>query len=357
MSQQEKQNSVPENLPALSQWVHTHIAQHFGEPPKNKPISLVPVPGDAGFRHYFRLNNAPQPLLAVFAPPATEKNKQFVAVANYLSAQGVRVPKVLAADYEHGYLLIEDFGDALLQPLLNADAAQGLYGEVLMALLHMQAAPAQEDIFVSYSEQMLRTELNVFREWFVDGMLGYSLTQAEDGIVGEAFDALVHSALGQPQVIVHRDFHSRNILIARTPSGCEAPALIDFQDAVLGPITYDLVSLLKDCYIKWPADQVEQWALAYGNLLLDAGLIPPVSQAKFIRWFDLMGLQRHIKVLGVFSRLYLRDGKAGYLKDLPLVVEYVRTTLVKYPQLAPFATWFDRALMPLIKQQTWFSPQ
>lgn len=355
MSQQEIQNIVSEHLPTLLQWVQTQAAEHFGEQLKNKSVSLVPVPGDAGFRHYFRLNNAPQALLAVFAPPATEKNKQFVAVANYLSAQGVRVPKVLAADYERGYLLIEDFGDALLQPLLTADTVQGLYGEVLMALLHMQAAPAQTDIFVSYSEPLLRTELNVFREWFVEGMLGYALTQADEGIVGDTFDTLVHSALGQPQVIVHRDFHSRNILIAQTPSGCEAPAFIDFQDAVLGPITYDLVSLLKDCYIKWPADQVEQWALAYGNLLLDAGLIPPVSQAKFLSWFDLMGLQRHIKVLGVFSRLYLRDGKAAYLKDLPLVVEYVRTTLVKYPQLAPFADWFDAALMPLIKQRAWFT--
>lgn len=355
MSQEQKQTAENKNSAALTQWVKTLPSTVLPAGFVREQLTLMPVPGDAGFRAYFRLTNCPTPLLAVYAPPATEKNKQFVAIANYLAEHGVRVPKVCAVDYERGFLLIEDFGDGLLQPQLTSDNVQGIYGEVLMALLHMQSVPVSEEIFPEYSEQLLRTELNVFCEWFVEGMLSYSLRAEDRALIEGAFDLLVSSALSQPQVIVHRDFHSRNILMSNTPSGCEAPAFIDFQDAVRGPITYDLVSLLRDCYIKWPQQQVEQWALAYGNLLLDAGLIPPVSQVEFLRWFDLMGLQRHIKVLGVFSRLYLRDGKSGYLADLPLVVEYVRAGLAKYPELQPFTAWFDELLLPLVVQQPWFT--
>lgn len=334
----------------LTCWVNSVDVLKSGEEGSVKTVSLEPILGDAGFRQYFRLKDGPLSALAVYAPPKTEKNQQFVSIADFLGGHGVRVPKVYAVDFERGFLLIEDFGDQLLHPLLNGDTVQGLYGEVLMALLHCQSVKPCGDIFPCYSAELLRTELRVFSDWFVAELLEYSVSQEESEVIESAFDALVANAVSQPQVIVHRDFHSRNILIGTAAGGCETPGFIDFQDAVLGPITYDLVSLIKDCYIRWPDQQVEQWALAYGNLLLDAGLIPNVSQQQFLRWFDLMGLQRHIKVLGVFSRLSRRDGKHGYLKDLPLVIEYVRTTLTKYPEFAAFSAWFDETLLPLYRR-------
>lgn len=329
----------------------TAWAQHIVEADEKwgaseEGVSLVAVQGDAGFRQYFRVTGVSMPVLAVFAPPATEKNKQFVEYSYFLRERGVRVPEVFAVDFEQGFLLVEDFGGQLLQPSLSDETAQGFYSEVLMALLHIQSIPPSEAMMPSYSGELLRTEMRVFSEWFVRGYLSYEMSSEEIARAEALFDILEHSATSQPQVIVHRDFHSRNILLGTVAGGCEAAGFIDFQDAVVGPITYDVVSLLKDCYVEWPSEQVEQWAVAYGNVLRDAGLIPDMTQLAFIRWFDLMGLQRHIKVLGVFSRLYLRDGKSGYLKDLPLVIKYVRSTLAKYPEFQAFADWFDSVLLP-----------
>jgi aminoglycoside/choline kinase family phosphotransferase len=184
-------------------------------------------------------------------------------------------------------------------------------------------------------------------------LLGHTPNETARELFGRLARLLVDSALEQPRVLVHRDFHSRNLMLQED----EGQAVIDFQDAVIGPVTYDLVSLLRDCYIRWPSDQVSDWALAYRDQLIQAGLLEPVEDSGFIRWFDLMGLQRHIKVLGTFARLYLRDGKPGYLEDLPLVVDYVREMLEKYSEEEPvfgeFRDWFETALDPLIATQNW----
>ncbi len=312
-------------------------------------ITLTPLNGDAGFRRYYRLisTDFSEAYLAVFAPPETENTHAFVDIARFLYAHGVRVPKVHSCNKNNGWLLIEDLGNTHLLDCLSADTVNGLYGEALTGLLHMQTLP-RDAVFPHYNGTLLHAELALFSRWFVEVLLGLTLTASEQAVVDGAFNLLVDQATAQPQVVVHRDFHSRNILLAGS-----APALIDFQDAVIGPITYDLVSLLKDCYIAWPKIQVKQWAVAYGNLALDAGLISNTSEKQFLTWFDLMGLQRHIKVLGVFARLHLRDNKSDYLNDLPLVVHYVRDVLHDYDDLSDFAALFEQRIMPVINKQSW----
>ncbi len=319
---------------------------------------LTPVSGDAGFRSYWRVNSEPS-LLAVDAPPATENNRAFVDIARHLRSNGVHSPEIVAVDYQRGYLLVEDLGDGLYLPALKSDtdagratdSAEMLYGEALLTLLRMQQAPPLADVIAPYNQQALRAEMNLFSDWFVPQLLGYELNEGERSLLSEAFSLLEVSAAEQPQVLVHRDYHSRNLLWREGA----APGVVDFQDALWGPVTYDLVSLLKDCYIRWPRADVERWALAYGNMALDTGILPDLSAEQFLRWFDWMGLQRHIKVLGIFARLYLRDGKPGYLQDLPLVLRYSLEVLERYPEFAVLAEWFKSQLLPLIEQQSWYS--
>jgi N-acetylmuramate 1-kinase len=320
--------------------------------------SLQPLSGDAGFRCYFRVDATPA-LLAVLAPPATEDSASFISLARFLRDQGVHAPEVLAADVERGFLLIEDFGDELLLNHLNGDSVDLLYGETMMTLLRMQQCPLEgyakgtrgQQTLASYDRQRLRDEMELFRQWFVPQLLGYELDDEDQSMIERMFAQLEEAALEQPQVLVHRDYHSRNILLRDG----ESPGIIDFQDAVVGPITYDLVSLLRDCYIRWPRQQVEQWAITYGNMAIEVGLMPLVKQQTFLRWFDLMGLQRHIKVLGIFARLWLRDGKSGYLKDLPLVMRYTLEVAENYPEFAEFCQWFKGKLVPLAEQQDWYA--
>ncbi len=305
--------------------------------------------GDAGFRKYFRLSVSSCQLIAVYAPPETENNPAFLAIDKFLFEHGVHVPKIIAHDLTQGYFLLEDLGKTLYLDHLDEDSANGLYGEALLALMQIQQCPLDRSIFPEYDAARLKEEMALFPQWFVSELLGYELSNRERGMIEQAFDILLASAEEQPNVIVHRDFHSRNIVYG--VSGI--PGIVDFQDAVIGPFTYDVVSLLRDCYIQWPQEQVKNWLLAYGNMAFDAGVIPSVSQDCLLRWFDLMGLQRHIKVLGIFARLSLRDGKHGYLKDLPLVVHYVRSVAAEYESLKSFSDWFESTLMPLVLDQPW----
>jgi N-acetylmuramate 1-kinase len=323
-------------------------------------ISVSPVAGDASGRAYFRAEGVQPSRILVHSPPATEKNDAFLGIRNILQAAGVRVPAIIAADLEHGYMLLEDLGDRLLLPALNDDSVDALYERAFGVLLQISQVDLQvfssgEKTFACYDEALLSEELGRFSQWFVGGLLEYSLSDEEKAVIGNLSGMLVSSALEQPQAFVHRDFHSRNLMLVED----DELAVIDFQDAVWGPVTYDLVSLLRDCYVKWPAEKVEAWALQYHSMLLaQAG--PEIAQeigdeAQFIRWFDLMGLQRHIKVLGTFARLYLRDGKTAYLGDLPMVLEYVNEMLGKYASESEacreFHRWFEDALNPLIVQQ------
>lgn len=329
-------------------------------------LSLQPLNGDAGFRRYFRLNCEPS-LLAVDAPVDHEDSKSFVAIARYLRGQSVHTPQVVAVDFEQGFLLVEDFGDNLYRDELLLDPARApqLYGEALLTLLRLQQCPdltipaagdersAEGERSLTlplYDRQRLRDEMALFHDWFLPQLLGYSLTDDERQLLQSVYQQLEDAALEQPQVWVHRDYHSRNLIYRDGKS----PGVIDFQDAVRGPLTYDLVSLLRDCYLRWPPEQVRQWALTYGDMARECDLLPEVTPAEFLRWFDWMGLQRHIKVLGIFSRLYLRDGKAGYLQDIPLVLRYTLEVAERYPQFDEFTRWFRERILPLCDRQHWY---
>ena len=196
----------------------------------------------------------------------------------------------------------------------------------------------------------MQLEMDLFPEWFVKKLLQVEMTTKTSQLLQQLNEQLIQSALLQPQVVVHRDFHCRNLLQVTNNS----PGVIDFQDAVIGPVTYDLVSLYRDCYIVWPDAQVKQWALDYREQCLQQAIIHPVSEREFLRWFDWMGLQRHIKVLGIFARLYLRDAKPGYLKDLPLVIHYTLSVAKQYEEFSDFVIWFEQALLPAIKQCDWY---
>ena len=325
----------------------------LGLPTGDTPPTLSMVAGDASARRYFRLALATCSYVLVEAPPATEKNEAFVSVAGLLGGAGVKVPAVLAVDFERGYLLLEDLGDQLLLPLLDTGSVDALYAQAFDVLAQMAAVDVVRSGLGDYDGVLLTEELGRFQAWFVQALLGYTPSAAEEGQLGQLSAKLIDSALQQPRVLVHRDFHSRNLMLGNAG----ALAVIDFQDAVVGPITYDLVSLLRDCYIQWPAEQVEGWALGYRDLLCTRGLAADIDPQRFLRWFDWMGLQRHLKVLGTFARLYLRDGKAAYLDDLPLVIHYVLEITAKYaaeePAFADFNAWFAERLSPLIAQQSW----
>ncbi len=315
--------------------------------------SLSVVAGDASNRRYFRLQLPEASYVVADAPPATEKNEAFVAVRTILASAGVKVPKIHAVDYERGYLLLEDLGDCSLLPDLSSATVDAYYQQAFELLGKMTVIDSGSWSGGAYDHALLSEELGHFPTWFVEALLDYALDGQERQLIQRFNNALVESALAQPTVLVHRDFHSRNLMLL--PSG--ELAVIDFQDAVVGPVSYDLVSLLRDCYIRWPADRVQEWALEYFAELQRKGMLCDIDESQFLRWFDWMGLQRHIKVLGIFARLYLRDGKPGYLADLPLVVAYVEEIVQKYAEVEPvfaeFLQWFQARLSPLIAQQSW----
>jgi N-acetylmuramate 1-kinase len=291
--------------------------------------NLAAVSGDASFRRYFRGHTSAGTFVLVDAPPDKENSRPFIEIDGRLQQAGVRVPRLVAADAELGFMCLEDFGNSLLWPALEqarlvADYATAgqLYQRCFVELLLIQQAEARQPALPLYDTALLLRELRLFSEWFCGGLLQRQLSASEQQLIEAAFAVLCDSALQQTQVFVHRDYHSRNLMLL-TESGT-AIGVIDFQDAVLGPVTYDLVSLLKDCYIEWPRAQVKQWALAFAAQAQARGIIPAVAPQQFLCEFDLMGMQRHLKVLGIFSRLWLRDGKAGYLRDIPLTFRYLQ---------------------------------
>jgi aminoglycoside/choline kinase family phosphotransferase len=333
--------------PGLEEWVRQVACSR-----RSGALQLTTLAGDASHRRYYRVLGADRPLVAVHAPPQTEKNREFLLVRTLFARAGVRVPAVLASDIERGLLLLDDLGDRLLLEELDRSSAERRYPQALAILSRLAGIDTADCGCPDYDRTLLEEELGRFATWFAGRLLGVDPAPAA-GMLDAFFDLLVENALAQPRVLVHRDFHSRNLMIQAD----DALAVIDFQDAVVGPITYDLVSLLRDCYIRWPAQQVQAWALAHRATLCREGRLAACPPAQCMRWFDLMGLQRHIKVLGTFARLYLRDGKSGYLDDLPLVLRYVRETVQRYageePALAGFQRWFDEALQPLIERADW----
>lgn len=305
-------------------------------------LTLAPASADASFRSYWRTQYQGRSWIVMDSPPAQEDPRPWLEIGARLSAAGLHVPAVRAQDLQQGLLLIEDLGSRMYLPALNDDSVDALYSDALEALLRMQ-----RDVNVTgiqpYDRAFLQRELEIMPEWFLGQHLGHTPSCAEWDVLETAFAVLLHNALAQPHCFVHRDYHSRNLLIVdhdnpqtittRLPS----PGIIDFQGALVGPITYDLASLLRDCYIVWDRTRVEGWVDDYRQRLQAAQLIDAaVDRAQFLRWFDLIGLQRHIKVLGIFCRLCYRDGKQGYLDDLPRVYNYVIEVASDYPELADF---------------------
>jgi aminoglycoside/choline kinase family phosphotransferase len=296
--------------------------------------------------------DGPKSVILCDAPPETEKNAEFVSIASGFAQAGLRVPQVLSADLERGFLALEDLGDQTLLPLLDNRSVDGFYQQALGMLQDLAVADSRSFSLPPYDEVQLTRELSLFPEWFCKGLLALDFDAGAQAGFRCLEKSLCDRALGQTQVVVHRDFHARNLMVLDDGT----LATIDFQDALLGPLTYDPVSLLKDCYLRWPDAQVSDWALRHHGVLKQRGVVVP-SEQEFLRDFHFMGLQRHLKVLGIFARLFLRDGKPGYLRDLPRVIDYVRGALARYPEepaLAEFLRWFDDVVMPPVRRQSWF---
>jgi len=314
---------VGERRQQLTEWVRERIG--------TQTFEMQPASGDASFRRYFRVTYDGTRLIAMDSPPDKEKNAEFIQVAQLFQTAGLQVPHILEQDMTRGFLLLTDLGQRQYLPELNEQTVERLYGDALSALMVLQVCLHEADL-PAYDATLLQQEMALFSDWYLPKEQGIQLTQDQQATLAATYAVLTESALAQPVVCVHRDYHSRNLMI------CEGhtPGILDFQDAVMGPITYDLVSLLKDCYIAWPRHQVEDWVKGYHVLALQSGLLQTDDLAQFQQWFDWMGVQRHLKAIGIFARLNHRDGKPGYLKDIPRTMAYVLDVSQRYPELQPF---------------------
>ena len=328
-------------LQALKHWVEGIDAAAGG--------SLTPASGDASFRRYFRLQKGDESFIVMDAPPPQEDCLPFVRVAGYLEAMQINAPRIIEADLEQGFLLLTDLGSALYLDTLEADRARAvvLYDDALRALAVMQTrGAAYQSQLPPYDETLLRFELSLFHDWLCGTHLGMTFDEGEEAEWQSLCDLLVNNALDQPQVFVHRDYHSRNLMV----TDANNPGVLDFQDAVEGPVTYDLVSLLKDCYIKWPAERIRQWVDRY-YALLDESARAAISASDFLRAFELMGVQRHLKAAGIFCRLNHRDGKPGYLLDIPRTLSYIVDLSPRYGELEFLVQLITERCLPQLESR------
>ena len=324
---------MPDRLDALKRWLDSEL--------EYRDYTINPASSDASFRRYFRVVHNGENFIVMDAPPENEDSRPFITVSRLFLDAGLNVPEVIDADLAQGYLLLSDLGSTPYLDSLNEDSCERLYADALAALAVIQTCPTGE--LPLYDRALLLREMELFREWLVGRHLGISLGKARNGMLDDAFELLVDNALAQPKVCVHRDYHSRNLMV--TPRN--NPGILDFQDAVLGPVTYDLVSLLRDCYIAWPRERVEDWALGYRQLALQSGILHEEHDDPelFMRWFDLMGVQRHLKAAGIFARLNHRDGKPGYLADIPRTLTYITGLAERHPDLAPLCAFIDNEVL------------
>ena len=303
---------------------------------------------DASFRRYFRIFNNGKTTIAMDAPPEKEDCMPFLDVTQRLLDAGVHAPKIIRKDLAQGFLLLEDLGSEPYLDSLNQESANQLYRDAIQALIKIQQANTQN--LPEYDADFLMMEMQYMPQWFLQEHLDISPNQEQQIIINECLKSIVEKLSTQPQAFVHRDYHSRNLMVISNNKADDSsgnnPGVIDYQDAMLGPITYDLVSLLRDCYIKWPNDQVETWVLDFKQMLEKSGSLSNVSDETFIEWFDYMGLQRHIKVLGIFARLNHRDGKSNYLNDLPLTLDYTMQIAQKYEDTLPLFELFTEWNIP-----------
>lgn len=320
-------------------------------------FSIAPASADASFRRYFRATFADGSTRVVMdAPPQHEDCRPFLHIGKLFEDAGTHVPHVYAQDLEQGFLLLSDLGGTTYLQALTPDNAQTLYGAATKALVKIQLATRENEL-PPYDETLLRRELNLFPEWYVGKHLGVTLGDKQLAALEKVFRCILDNNLAQPRVYVHRDYHSRNLMYVKEfaqdfPRAKDIdinPGILDFQDAVYGPITYDLASLFKDAYIRWDEEHVMDWLIRYWEKARRAGLPVHGDFGEFYRDYEWMGMQRHIKVLGIFARLCHRDGKEGYLKDMPLVMEYLRRACERYIELKPLLNLLDE-LEPHDKQ-------
>ena len=311
---------------------------------------IEPASADASFRRYFRVTRGADTCIVMDAPPDKEDVAPFVRVARLLAGMNLNAPLILAQEATQGFLLLSDLGNLQYLDELKAHRqaernreVDRLYADALASLVVMQTTNVESSrALPPYDRPLLLREMELLPGWFLDRHLGLPVGPSERQMLDRLFDGLASAALSQPKAFVHRDYHSRNLLLTAERN----PGILDFQDAVWGPVTYDVASLLKDCYIAWPRQRVLAWLNDYRDQLMRAGVSSVGNAADFVRWFDLMGLQRHIKVLGIFARLYYRDGKRGYLNDLPRVLDYTRETAAVYGETAEFARYLKEFIDP-----------
>lgn len=323
---------------ALSHWLNQYFADQ---------VSATLICGDASFRRYFRIEHLGKHYIVADSPIDLVPISPFVAMAQAYKTVGLLVPEVLATCNEQGFVLQTDVGEQQLLSVLNPQNVASYYQQALNLLptiatvTHTELGP-----LTNYDAEFVQRELMIFVDWLVNKHIDYTLTNNEQQMITNTFAALTQSAMSQPKVGMHRDYHSRNLLLNE-----HELAVIDFQDAVLGPITYDAVSLLRDCYVRWPAKQVYELMQYHFQLIKSHQLIDnTVDFETYQHWFDLMGVQRHIKAAGIFARLYHRDGKRGYLADIPLTLQYIVDIGSQYPQIAEFSSWVSHVIIPRVEQ-------
>ena len=326
-------------MAALNEWLSTIDGMSGSD--------LRPASEDASFRRYFRLHKGTQSFIVMDAPPEREDCVPFIRVAGFLESMQLNAPRIVEADLDAGFLLMTDLGSQQYLDRLRADsdAAGRLYSDALTALAQMQRRGTSfQALLPPYDEELLRFELSLFHDWLCGTHLGIQLSAAEESSWQALCDVLVRNALEQPAVFVHRDYHSRNLMVTTKNN----PGIVDFQDAVEGPLTYDLVSLLKDCYVVWEPQQVQAWVREYYDLL-DEKMRQQVDFSAFNHYFDLMGAQRHIKAAGIFSRLNHRDGKPAYMRDVPRTLEYIVQLGPRYSELQWLVELITTRCLPALR--------
>ncbi|MDT0603149.1 aminoglycoside phosphotransferase family protein [Thalassotalea castellviae] len=305
---------------------------------------LTSMNGDAGFRRYFRFQKDEQSFIAVDSPVDKCNNSAFLSVQKQLTQVGVKVPEVLACDEQQGFMCLSDLGNCELSTVLTLDNMAIHYQQAILLLPKIASIPQQN--LPVYDKAFVQLELDIFSKWLLHKHLDIQLTHEQEIQLQTCFDFLISNALEQPQVVMHRDFHSRNLMLVDNEL-----AVIDFQDAVIGPITYDVVSLLRDCYVKWPREQIMPLLDYFVGRMSSQFSLQHINAQQWQQWFDLMGLQRHIKASGIFARLYHRDDKPSYLSDIPLTLSYIVDISAQYPECYFLESLVTNTVMPKLSQK------
>lgn len=317
-----------------------------------RDFQITTASADASFRRYFRVTRGDDTWIAMDAPPEKEDMQPYIRIASMLVDVGVNAPRVLEQNVQEGFLLNSDLGSRTYLMDLDAGAdADRLYQDAIAALVRIQARGlAHAAQLPPYDDALFRREMGLFPEWFCGRHLGLSVEGDAAVAMTGVFDVLSAEALKQPRVFVHRDYHSRNLMVGDDARHGANPGILDFQDAVLGPVTYDLVSLLRDCYVAWPLERVERWVAQFRDHASRVGVNVGASEEEFRRWFDLMGVQRHLKAIGIFARLWHRDGKPGYLKDIPRTLDYVHAVSGRYRELQFLQSFIETRVLPALER-------